>query len=198
VSEIVFRRPPSPEDAARPRSLWLQEALADDKLELPKLTGTERADVCIVGGGFAGLWTALNLKADDPSLDVVLLEADRCGTGPSGRNAGVAMSWWGKFSTLKKLCGSEEARRLADASVDAITAIGRFCEENDIDAHFHHDGFVWTARWRAAPTHQASWPACSRNTAPRCNPRRWCVASRESPPRAAFASSSTPPSLASL
>ena len=45
------------------RSLWLQEALArDGEDDAPPLRGDERADVCIVGGGYAGLWTALHLK----------------------------------------------------------------------------------------------------------------------------------------
>jgi glycine/D-amino acid oxidase-like deaminating enzyme len=46
------------------------------------------ADVCIVGGGFTGLWTAYYLKSADPSLRVVLLEARFCGFGASGRNGG--------------------------------------------------------------------------------------------------------------
>lgn len=46
------------------------------------------ADLCIVGGGFTGLWAALHAVRERPEREVVLLEADRCGEGASGRNGG--------------------------------------------------------------------------------------------------------------
>jgi hypothetical protein len=56
------------------RSLWLQEALArDGEDDAPPLRGEERADICIVGGGYVGLWTALHLKDIDPSVDVAVV-----------------------------------------------------------------------------------------------------------------------------
>jgi putative aminophosphonate oxidoreductase len=128
------------------RSLWLRQALDTEDSTVPAvLEGTVHADVCIVGGGFTGMWTALRLKEAEPSLDLVLLEADICGGGASGRNGGFVMSWWSKFGTLKKMCGVEEAVRLARASADAVAGIGAFCEEHRIDAHFRHDGWLWTA-----------------------------------------------------
>jgi putative aminophosphonate oxidoreductase len=126
------------------RSLWLQEALAGNE-DAPRLEADERADICIVGGGYTGLWTALRLKEHEPSLDVVLLEADVCGGGPSGRNGGFVMSWWNKFLTLRKLCGNDEALRLARASSEGVQEIGAFCEANEIDAHYRRDGWLWAA-----------------------------------------------------
>jgi putative aminophosphonate oxidoreductase len=126
------------------RSLWLEEALAGEETA-PCLEGDERADVCIVGGGFTGLWTAIRLKEQDPALDVALVEADICGGGASGRNGGFVLSWWAKFTTLKKVCGGDEAVRLAHASVDAVDGIGAFCSEHGIDAHYHRDGWLWAA-----------------------------------------------------
>jgi glycine/D-amino acid oxidase-like deaminating enzyme len=58
------------------------------------LPGSVEADVAIVGGGFTGLWTAYYLKRRDPSLRVVLLEADFCGAGASGRNGGWVTGPW--------------------------------------------------------------------------------------------------------
>jgi putative aminophosphonate oxidoreductase len=128
------------------RSYWLEEAIAREPGEPEAvLQGTVRADVCIVGGGFTGLWTALMLKGREPTLEVVLVEADVCGSGASGRNGGFAMTWWSKFSTLQKRFGTEEALRLAAASADAVSAIGAFCEQHDIDAEFREDGWLWTA-----------------------------------------------------
>jgi hypothetical protein len=69
--------------------------------------------LAVIGGGYTGLWTALRLKEADPAIDVVVLESDVCGGGASGRNGGMVLSWWAKFVTLEKLCGTEEAIRLA-------------------------------------------------------------------------------------
>ena len=54
------------------------------------LPGDRDADVCIVGAGFTGLWTAYYLKRADPSLRVIVLEARFAGFGASGRNGGWA------------------------------------------------------------------------------------------------------------
>src|SRR3989442_3876518 len=92
------------------RSLWLQEALAEDGTNAPRLQGDVRADACIVGGGYTGMWTALRLKEIDPTLDVALVEADVCGGGASGRNGGVVPSLWAKLHTPPKMCCAEEGR----------------------------------------------------------------------------------------
>jgi putative aminophosphonate oxidoreductase len=127
------------------RSLWLQQALRGAEEDQPCLDGDWRVDVCVVGGGYTGLWTALRLKELEPSLDVAVLEADVCGGGASGRNGGFVLSWWVKFLTLEKVCGTEEALRLCRASASGVTEIGDFCRQHDIDAHYHLDGWLWTA-----------------------------------------------------
>ena len=129
-------------------SLWLEEALSGEK-DAPPLEHEDHADVCIVGGGFTGLWTALRLKEDAPDLDVVLVEADVCGGGPSGRNGGFVMSMWSKILKLEHLCGDEEALRVAHAAAEAVTAIGEFCGDNGIDADYRYDGWLWAATTEA-------------------------------------------------
>jgi putative aminophosphonate oxidoreductase len=131
------------------RSLWLQEALRDGDGERPPLRGDERADVCIVGGGFTGLWTALSLTERAPELDVAIVEADICGGGASGRNGGFVLSLWAKFSALESVCGTTGALWLARASADAVGRIATFCDEHGIDAHLRPDGWLWTATNRA-------------------------------------------------
>lgn len=130
------------------RSWWLREALRDEPRS-PQLSGDSLADVCIVGGGFTGLWTALRIKELEPSRDVVIVEADVCGAGASGRNGGFAMTLWHQFRALERICGSVEALRSARASADAVQEIGVFCREHEIDAHFRADGWLWTATNRA-------------------------------------------------
>lgn len=83
--------PPSSADRARyadaePSSYWIDGQ--PPREPLPPLGGPTEADLCIVGGGFTGLWTALHAKADDPGRDVLLLEADTVGAAASGRNGG--------------------------------------------------------------------------------------------------------------
>jgi glycine/D-amino acid oxidase-like deaminating enzyme len=75
---------------AVPRSFWLDTL--PEREPHPPLEEALDADLCIVGGGYTGLWAALYAKALDPKRDVVLLEATRCGNGASGRNGGFVQS----------------------------------------------------------------------------------------------------------
>ena len=54
-----------------------------------ELIGPTSADLVIVGGGFTGLWAAIQAKEADPSLDVVLVEAGKVAYGASGRPGGI-------------------------------------------------------------------------------------------------------------
>ena len=128
------------------RSHWLRQALAsEERCDAPLLTSSTATDVAIVGGGFTGLWTAIHLKQREPACDVIVLEKDICGGGASGRNGGFVLSWWPKIATLAKICGREEAVRLAHASEKAIGELGAFCQKHEIDADFRQEGWLWTA-----------------------------------------------------
>jgi glycine/D-amino acid oxidase-like deaminating enzyme len=69
-----------------PRSFWLGALPAREPH--PRLEGEIDADLCIVGGGFTGLWAALHAKRESPDRRVVVLDAQLCGQGASGRNGG--------------------------------------------------------------------------------------------------------------
>ena len=138
-----------------PRSLWLREALAaEDGSDSPELLEAVEADVCVVGGGYTGLWTALRLKELEPDASVVLVEGDICGGGPSGRNGGFALSWWPKVETLIKRVGEEEAFRLVRVSEQAVAELEEFCEREGADAHFRRGGWLWTA---TSPAQLGAW-----------------------------------------
>ncbi|CAB4903147.1 unannotated protein [freshwater metagenome] len=79
---------------ARPTSFWLDEEHGGvvRPTPAPALVGPVTADLCIVGGGFTGLWAALHAKRDRPDRDVVLLEGETCGFGGSGRNGGFCVA----------------------------------------------------------------------------------------------------------
>jgi glycine/D-amino acid oxidase-like deaminating enzyme len=135
-------------------NVWLDEAMeANADPDAPPLDGSTTADVCIVGGGYTGLWTALELKARDPGLDVVVLEKDVCGAGGSGANAGFALSAWLQFPLLQRLYGTGEALRLCRAADDDLSHIGAFAGDNGIDAQFHRNGAIWGATCKAQSGH---------------------------------------------
>ncbi len=69
---------------------WIAEAGAP--VPSPPLSGSVDADVVIVGGGFCGMWTAWHVLAAEPDARVAIVEAARCGFGPSGRNGGFVQS----------------------------------------------------------------------------------------------------------
>jgi glycine/D-amino acid oxidase-like deaminating enzyme len=127
------------------RSHWLRQALDDDPNLAPPLDGDIKADICIVGGGFLGLWTAIRLKEADAGLDIIILEKDICGGGVSGRNSGMLLSAWTKFSTIASLRNEEAALALIDQSNGAIDGIERFCSKNGIDCWFDRVGWIWGA-----------------------------------------------------
>ncbi len=132
--------------SARRRPYWLAAALAakDAPLAAP-LVGDARAELAIVGGGYTGLWTAILAKQRRPALDVIVLEADLCGAGASGRNGGCALTWATKFLTLRRLYGEAEAARLVRASERAILDIEAFVAAHRIDCDWRRDGTLYTA-----------------------------------------------------
>lgn len=147
--ELRLRRWDTPGDASRVRSLWIDEALQADATLAAPLGEDARCDVCIVGGGFTGLWTALRLREQSPSLSVMILEADFCGAGASGRNSGGVGSWWGKLSTLIRLLGEEDAVRVLRASNAAVQDIEAFVTQVGIECELRRGPAVWSATARA-------------------------------------------------
>ena len=122
-----------PQPASYPESYYA--ATMNRRLDCPVLQGDERADVCIIGGGYTGLSSAIHLAGRGYS--VVLLEAERIGWGASGRNGGQCTIGQRKAQDeLERAYGKEEARRLWDLGVEAVATvrelIGRFGIECDL------------------------------------------------------------------
>jgi glycine/D-amino acid oxidase-like deaminating enzyme len=136
-----LRGPESTPDGSR--SWWLREALAADAgAPCPPLEGRVRADVAIVGGGYTGLWTAFHLKQADPGADIVLLEADICGGGPSGRNGGFMYGLWEDFPVLADLFGTADAVRVGQASERAVDLAEDIFRKAGIDIWFQRSGHL--------------------------------------------------------
>jgi glycine/D-amino acid oxidase-like deaminating enzyme len=109
----------------------------------PRLEGTERADVCIVGGGYTGLWTAYFLKRAEPSLDVAVVERSWAGSGASGHNDGYAMTVLDmSLHHLVERHGPERAAAAHEAVARSVIEIGEFCSEHDVVAEYELNGFA--------------------------------------------------------
>jgi gamma-glutamylputrescine oxidase len=101
----------------------------------PVLAGTQRCDVCVVGGGIAGTSTALHLA--ERGLDVILVEAQQIGWGASGRSGaqvlpGVAASQ----DQLERLIGAADARKVWDVGVEGVRLVRDLVARHGIDAQF--------------------------------------------------------------
>ena len=88
----------------------------------PTLAGKAQADVCIIGGGLAGLSTAWELLARGRS--VVLLEAARVAWGASGRNGGFVLQGWSEgLSAIERRCGPHTAGALFRLSLEGVDIV---------------------------------------------------------------------------
>ena len=125
------------------RSFWLQDIGAATATE--PLQGNERADVVIVGGGYTGLWTALRIRELAPETRVIVLEADLCGSGASGRNGGQVHSWFAEIDQISAVVGLEEARQLCADTVASIEELKALQQNGAIDMDLRLDGWLWTA-----------------------------------------------------
>ena len=83
------------------------------------------------------MWSAWHLLEREPGADVVLLDAGRCGHGPSGRNGGFVNGYWdhvaGAGAALRRRARPSRIARAAD---DSIRAIGEFCRSEKVDAWY--------------------------------------------------------------
>ncbi|HET7387259.1 MAG TPA: FAD-binding oxidoreductase [Nocardioidaceae bacterium] len=116
------------------------------------LPGDVSADVVIVGAGFTGLWTAYYLLRADPTLRVVVLEAETAGFGASGRNGGWCSALFPASSTtMASLPGSsrEKAIALHEAMRRTVDEVGEVAAHEGIDCHFAKGGTLTLARSRA-------------------------------------------------
>ncbi|QHT55400.1 FAD-dependent oxidoreductase [Cellulomonas sp. H30R-01] len=135
---------------ARTHPLWLDQILDDDPAALrplEPLDGDDQADVVVVGAGLAGLWTAYYLLEADPSLDVLVVEADVTGAGATGHGSGWCSADLDvPGDALVRLHGLAGARALRAALRDAVVEVGGAAAAEQVDCGFAYGGSVRLAR----------------------------------------------------
>lgn len=124
----------------RTRSLWTERGSYSP---VSCLQGSEVADVVVVGAGFTGLWSAIQLKEADPAIDVVVCEAKVAAYGASGRNAGFAMTMVGRnLHDLVRKVGPDRAKATHLAMRETLEEIEKFSVSEGIDAAISAPGLL--------------------------------------------------------
>ncbi|MCP4195476.1 MAG: FAD-dependent oxidoreductase [Planctomycetaceae bacterium] len=128
------------------RPYWFDKALIAEGNPAPESLAEQiDVDVCIIGGGYTGLWTALDLKARNPELTIAILEQKQCGFGASGCNGGCVLTLATKYLSLCRFYGETEAQRLVIASEEAVDQIQQFVKRYNISCDLRIDGSLYVA-----------------------------------------------------
>lgn len=134
----------------RQLSFWFDSLVTDgvdDLTPRPALMKDATVDVCIVGGGLTGLWTAYYLKKADPSLRIAVLEKHIAGFGASGRNGGWCSALFPSSATaIERRLGRPAALAQRQAMIDTVAEVARVTELEGIDCDFKTGGTVMFAR----------------------------------------------------
>lgn len=123
------------------QSLWMEEELP----AFPALTGDDKADVCIVGGGIAGLSCAYTLAKEGKS--VILIDQGKIGGGETARTT-AHLSWAlnDRYYELERILSEEGLRYAKESHAKAIDQIEKIIIDEKIDCHFARvDGYLFLA-----------------------------------------------------
>jgi glycine/D-amino acid oxidase-like deaminating enzyme len=113
----------------------------------PALNGLTEADVCIVGAGYTGLWTAWALRQAQPALRIVVLDRAHVGFGASGRNGGwlSALLPGNRDVMARRGPGRAGVIALQRALQQAVDDVAAICEADGIDADLCKGGSLAVA-----------------------------------------------------
>ncbi len=122
---------------------WLDDV--DEPDSNPTAVHDEDCDLCVVGGGFTGLWTAIIAKQRDPNRDVVLIEAHEIGSGASSRNGGFM-----DYSLTHGIANAQErfpdeVAILEQLGRENFVEIEKVVRQYGIDCDFERNGVIEVA-----------------------------------------------------
>lgn len=123
---------------------WIDD-VKQSAARYPHLMGGLETDYLVVGGGYAGLWTAIKLKTEQPNHRVVLLEAKEVGWAASGRNGGFceASITHGDANAVSRW--PAEAATLQRLGFENLDAIEQFVTTHQLDVEFERTGQLTVA-----------------------------------------------------
>src|ERR1700741_1426891 len=123
---------------------WQARGIPPRRASLP---GSTEADVCIVGAGYTGLWTAYYLNRADPALRIVVLEANFAGYGASGRNGGWVTAGLpgSRARYARHPRGKDGVRELEQNLRDTVDEVARVCGAEGTDASLVKGGTLTVA-----------------------------------------------------
>ena len=136
---------------ADPYPYWYDDA--DEPDSNPTLVRTESCDLCIVGGGYTGLWTAIIAKERDPSRDVILIDAHEVGSAASGRNGGFMDSSLTHGVANAQQRFPDEVNVLEELGLHNLNEIESAIRRYNIDCDYERTGAIDVA----TSSHPASY-----------------------------------------
>jgi glycine/D-amino acid oxidase-like deaminating enzyme len=136
---------------AEPYPFWLESA--DIPESNPTLVRDEHCDLCIVGGGYTGLWTAVIAKERDPSRDVVLIDKGEVGGAASGRNGGFmeASLTHGVGNGMDR--HADEMDTLEELGLRNLNEIEAAIERYSMDCDYERNGVIDVAHVNHPPSY---------------------------------------------
>ncbi len=125
---------------ADPYPYWYEDS--DEPPSNPTLVHTETCDLCIVGGGYTGLWTAIIAKERDPSRNIVLIDAHEIGSAASGRNGGFMESSLTHGMSNGAARWPDEIELLEELGLANLNEIESAIERYGIDCDYERTGVI--------------------------------------------------------
>ncbi len=139
-------------DASRAAVFWLDGL---PRPEHPALVGGHAADLVVVGGGYAGLWTAVRAKERDPGRSVILLEAHEVGWAASGRNGGFCEASLTHGEENGRQRWPDELEQLDRLGLENLDGLAQTVTRYGMDVEFERTGQLSVA----VEPHQVEWIA---------------------------------------
>ena len=131
---------------AEPYPYWFDDV--DEPDSNPMCVRDDRADLCVVGGGYTGLWTAILAKERNPSRDVVLIDAHEVGSAASGRNGGFMDSSLTHGTANAQARFPDEVSLLEDLGLENLNQIEAAIKRYNIDCDYERNGVIEIASTR--------------------------------------------------